>query len=153
MPNIAFSISKGRDVQLVRNVKASLFVILVGVWLLAASQITKAATPVGKNHTSIEYSQDCGSGRRGVGCVALSVIELTWDTPLLREDGSILALNEISHYVVEISTGVGNNRYIDVPKSNSIRLKLNIGTYFFRIATVDSALLMGAFSQQITQSI
>jgi hypothetical protein len=121
------------------------FVVLVCFFLIAA-------TPVPSNHSN--YPVTCPDGSQGVECVELKSVELTWDTPVEREDGSPLSFNEISHYVIQYGLTENSISTIAVAKSNSVTLRsLPSGVYFFRIATVDSDKTQGQFSADISQTL
>lgn len=83
-----------------------------------------------------------------------SAIELTWDTPRMREDGSALKSSDIQAYVIQY----GHNFYdlaqtIKVPHQTVNRYVLqgvNAGMLYLRIATMDTAGYRGAFSQTIS---
>lgn len=108
-----------------------------------------AATPTGKTWTGDRTIQDCADGKRGVTCFETRDVVLTWDHPTEREDSTPLALNEISHYVIEVSKD-GSIRTFAVAKSLSHTMKkLRSGTYQFRIATVDTDGLQGRFSEMV----
>lgn len=112
-----------------------------------------AATPTGKVWTGDRALQDCADGNRGVTCFETRDVVLTWDHPTEREDGKPLPLNEISHYVIEVSKD-NNSRSFAVAKSLSYTMKkLRTGTYQFRIATVDADGLQGRFSTPVTLTI
>lgn len=89
--------------------------------------------------------------------VVASSIELTWDVPQAREDGSELPLYEINGYVIAYGTSqndLTNQVAIDGASSTSTTLEnLSSGTYFFSIATIDSDGVQGAYSSVIQQSI
>ncbi len=84
-------------------------------------------------------------------------IELTWDIPQEREDGSDLPLGEINGYVIVYGTDQNNltsQLVIEGASVTSTILEdLNTGTYYFSIATVDSDGVQGAYSGVINQSI
>jgi hypothetical protein len=89
--------------------------------------------------------------------VVPSSIELTWDIPQEREDGSALDLYEIDGYVIAYGTDQ-NNLSIQVTVDGASVQKtvlenLATGTYYFAIATVDSDGTQGAYSDVIQQSI
>ena len=86
----------------------------------------------------------------------LSSVQLTWDTPLKREDGADLELYEINGYVVMYGTDAGSldQQVIVVGTETSVLIEsLAEGVYYFSIATVDSKGNQGAFSAQIQQVI
>ena len=89
--------------------------------------------------------------------VASSTIELTWDIPQAREDGSDLALYEINGYVIAYGTdqdNLSNQLSVDGASSTITMLEnLASGTYYFAIATVDSDGVQGEYSSIIQQSI
>ncbi|MFV1873213.1 MAG: Ig and FN3 domain-containing protein [Oleiphilus sp.] len=89
--------------------------------------------------------------------VVASSIELTWDVPQAREDGSELPLYEINGYVIAYGTSqndLTSQVAIDGASSTSTTLEnLSSGTYFFSIATIDSDGVQGAYSSVIQQSI
>ena len=87
----------------------------------------------------------------------VSSIELTWDIPQAREDGSDLTLGEIDGYVIVYGTDANNldNQLVVEGASNTMTQLLDLasGTYYFAIATVDSDGVQGAYSSVIQQSI
>lgn len=87
----------------------------------------------------------------------LSSIELTWDIPQEREDGSELTLGEINGYVIAYGTSendLSNELVVEGASVTSAVLEnLNSGTYYFSIATVDSDGVQGAYSGVINQAI
>tara|TARA_R110002073_G_scaffold89014_4_gene211067 strand:- start:25131 stop:26279 length:1149 start_codon:yes stop_codon:yes gene_type:complete len=87
----------------------------------------------------------------------VSSIELTWDIPQQREDGSDLALYEINGYVIAYGTdesSLTSQLTIESGQATSTILEdLSSGTYYFSIATVDSDGVQGAYSSVIQQSI
>lgn len=86
-----------------------------------------------------------------------SSIELSWDIPQAREDGSALDLYEINGYVIAYGTDqndLSNQVTVDGASVQSkIVENLVNGTYYFAIATVDSDGVQGAYSGVIEQSI
>ena len=89
--------------------------------------------------------------------VVSSSIELTWDIPQEREDGSDLSLGEINGYVIAYGTeqnNLSNTLSVEGASVTSTVLdELASGTYYFTIATVDSDGVQGAYSNVIQQSI
>ncbi len=87
----------------------------------------------------------------------LNALELTWDTPTQREDGSNLSFEEIDSYVIEYgysSTNLQNRVNINNQLPNTYVIDdLLPGTIYLRIATVDSNNRQGAFSQIINITI
>ena len=86
-----------------------------------------------------------------------SSIELTWDIPQEREDGSALDLFEIDGYVIAYGTDqndLSNQVTVDgASVQNKVLDNLANGTYYFSIATVDSDGVQGSYSGVIQQSI
>lgn len=86
-----------------------------------------------------------------------SSIELTWDLPQEREDGSALELYEINGYVIAYGAdenNLSNQLTVDGGQVQSTVLEnLAAGIYYFSIATVDSDGVQGAYSGVIQQSI
>ena len=88
--------------------------------------------------------------------VVLSSVQLTWDTPLKREDDTDLELFEINGYVVVYGTDTSNlDQQVNINGAETSVLieSLVEGTYYFSIATVDSEGVQGAYSAQIQQVI
>ena len=107
-----------------------------------------------QNENSSEFSD---SAFITITDVQLASIELTWDTPTEREDGSALSFNEIQGYVIEYGTNayeLQNSLYVNSELPNSsIISDLLPGTLLLRIATVDSDDSQGAFSETISITI
>jgi hypothetical protein len=86
-----------------------------------------------------------------------SSIELTWDIPQAREDGSDLPLGEINGYLIVYGNDENNlsNQLVVEGASNAMAqiVDLASGTYYFAIATVDSDGVQGAYSSVIQQSL
>ena len=84
-------------------------------------------------------------------------IELSWDIPELREDGSDLELYEIDGYMIKYGTDENNlnsSLAVDGASLDSILIdELDAGTYYFAIATVDSDGVQGAYSVQLEQVV
>ncbi len=84
-------------------------------------------------------------------------IELSWDIPLQREDGSALELYEINGYVIAYGTNSGNlTNQVQVSgasQTSALIEELNAGTYYFAIATVDSEGVQGNYSEEISQTV
>ena len=82
-----------------------------------------------------------------------SSIELTWDIPVEREDGSYLAMHEISAYTIKYSSDKDNlSSTLSVPEATVTSLVVKgILTYpmYFKINTVDSDGLHGRYSDVI----
>ena len=82
----------------------------------------------------------------------LSSVQLSWDTPLKREDDSDLQLYEINGYVIKYGTDTNNlDQQVSVLGADTSVLieSLETGTYYFAIATIDSDDAQGAYSTQI----
>lgn len=83
-----------------------------------------------------------------------AAIELSWDTPSKREDGSPLSPSDIKAYLIQY----GRNFYdlaqnIKVPHQAENRFvlrEINSGILYLRIATIDAAGNRGAFSETIS---
>jgi hypothetical protein len=81
-------------------------------------------------------------------------IELTWDTPKTREDGTPLAASEIQAYMIEFG-----HYFYDLNQRVTVRHQslnryvlqdLSKGTLYLRIATIDNAGYRGTFSDTIS---
>jgi hypothetical protein len=86
----------------------------------------------------------------------LRSVQLSWDTPLKREDGTDLQLYEINGYVIKYGTDTNNlNQQVGVVGAETGVLieSLEAGTYYFSIATIDSDGVQGNYSSQIQQII
>tara|TARA_R110002073_G_scaffold49025_2_gene131418 strand:+ start:42 stop:563 length:522 start_codon:yes stop_codon:yes gene_type:complete len=81
-----------------------------------------------------------------------SSIELTWDRPEHREDGSILLPNEIEGYSIEWS-GPGTEVEVLATELSTVLVDVPIGTHVFRIATIDSDGVQGAYSAPISVQV
>lgn len=102
-------------------------------------------------------SEQSDSAYLTVSTPQITSIELSWDTPTHREDGSELLFNEISGYVIEYGYGVASlNNRIQVDNQlphSAILEELESGTIYLRIATIDSDNIQGAFSNIISINI
>jgi hypothetical protein len=109
--------------------------------------VTNSAGPVVSNSASLSIT----------AVQVASSIELTWDIPQAREDGSDLALGEINGYIIAYGTNENNmSTQLTVEgasTTNTILGDLSTGIYFFTIATIDSDGVQGAYSSVIQQSI
>lgn len=91
----------------------------------------------------VVISNEAGSVTSNIATLtvnALPTIELTWDTPTTREDGSELALNEIDSYNIYISyEGDAYEETIKIPATlNNFELSdMPLGNYQLSIATTD----------------
>jgi len=87
----------------------------------------------------------------------LASVQLNWDIPVSREDGSYLALGEIDSYEINYGTDASNlnlTKEVDVNSAKSIVIDdLVPGTYYFAIATIDSDGVHGAFSALLEQVV
>ena len=86
-----------------------------------------------------------------------AAIELSWDTPKTREDGSPLAAGEIQAYLIEYGHHFYElNQRVHVTHQDANRYVLkdiSPGTLYLRIATIDSEGFQGAFSEPISVDI
>jgi hypothetical protein len=84
-------------------------------------------------------------------------VELSWDIPVLREDGSDLEIYEINGYVIQYGADENNlNLSLSVEGAsldNVVIGELGVGTYYFSIATIDSDGVQGAYSAVLEQII
>lgn len=84
-------------------------------------------------------------------------VDLTWDIPTEREDGTALELYEIDGYTIRYGSNSGElNQVVHVNGASVTTTRvenLPSGTHYFAIATVDSDGVRGAFSGEITQVI
>ena len=88
--------------------------------------------------------------------VVLNSVQLSWDTPLNREDGSDLQLYEINGYMIKYGTDTNNlDQQVSVLGADTGVLieSLEAGTYYFAISTIDSEDVQGAYSTQIQHTI
>lgn len=103
---------------------------------------------------SNEYnSQHSETSTVHVNLPAFRSLELTWDTPTEREDGSPLSFDEIKGYVIEYGQNESKLEH-SIMVENQLPNKLvldNIepSTLLLRIATIDSDGLQGTFSEMI----
>jgi hypothetical protein len=81
-------------------------------------------------------------------------VELTWDTPELREDGSPLRQQDIQAYIIEFGRNYYHlDRQVKVKHqaiNRYILQDIEPGLLYLRIATIDSSGFQGAFSQIIS---
>lgn len=89
--------------------------------------------------------------------VMVASIELSWDIPTEREDGTALELYEINGYVIRYGTTSGAlNQSVTVNgggETQALIEDLEANTYYFAIATVDSDGVQGDFSSEISETI
>lgn len=87
----------------------------------------------------------------------LATIDLSWDIPTEREDGSLLSTSEISGYVLEYGYDMASlEQRSNIPGALTQNYTLNnmpSGTLYLRIATTDSDGVTGSFSQTISLDI
>ncbi len=101
--------------------------------------------------------QSVESNSAMVSISALPSLQLSWDIPSHREDGSELPLYEIDGYRIEY--GYSPNQYsgqvlINEATTTSYLLEdLSSGTLYLRIATIDSDGRLGEFSAPISVSL
>ena len=82
----------------------------------------------------------------------LRSIQLSWETPLKREDGTDLPIYEINGYVIKYGSDANSlDLQVDVLGADTDVLieLLEAGTYYFAIATIDSDGVQGSYSPQI----
>ena len=105
------------------------------------------------NETSSQQSE---TSFISVSPPALKSVELTWDTPTEREDGTALDDSEIMGYVIEYgyhSRALDKSRMIEGEFGNSFTInRITASELFLRIATLDSDGNQGAFSDIIKVS-
>jgi hypothetical protein len=109
----------------------------------------------GAYHVEIQSSTETASSLTALLTVNLAAdLNLSWDIPTQRENGDTLSLIEISGYIVQYGTEYGNYTSTVEVHGGSTTALLVEGllpeTYYFRIATIDSDGLTGAFSDPIT---
>jgi len=84
-------------------------------------------------------------------------IELNWDIPTSREDGSDLELYEIDGYVIAYGTESGSLTtqltITGAADTDAVIDDLPTDTYYFAISTVDSDGVQGNYSSEITLSV
>ena len=128
----------------------------------SAQHLVLSATDTDQGHYTVLVSNEGSSELSNSAFITitqpqLASIELTWDTPTQREDGSALSFNEIQGYVIEYGSNVfelQNSLYVINEFPNSSRIhNLLPGTQYLRIATVDSDGIQGAFSEAISITI
>jgi len=87
----------------------------------------------------------------------LASVELSWDIPVLREDGSDLEIYEINGYVIKYGTSSNNlDSFVNVNgagDTSALIEELSSGTYYFSIATIDDNGIQGAYSAQLEQVV
>jgi hypothetical protein len=86
-------------------------------------------------------------------------VQLSWEIPSFREDGSLLKTNEISAYILEYGNTPSNeseSETVQITGSETTDytiLNLEPGTLYARIATIDSSNVQGQFSAWISITI
>ena len=84
-------------------------------------------------------------------------VQLSWDIPSYREDGSQLDMSEISGYVLEYGdspSGITEKHRINDAYTTQYTLpNVDINTLYARIATIDSSGLQGNFSRWTNISV
>lgn len=111
--------------------------------MLAQVDETDAAT------YDVRISNDTGSVMSAAAQISVSPlanVQLSWDTPVQREDGTVLLPEEIDSYrIYVLYADNGSATELDVPASqNSVTLEdLIAGSYVFEIATRDTAGALG----------
>ena len=83
-----------------------------------------------------------------------AAVELSWDTPRMREDGSPLQDSEIQGYIIQYGRNLYNlEQSIEVahqPINRFTLREIDPGLLYLRIATMDSAGFKGTFSKTIS---
>lgn len=111
-----------------------------------------------------QYRVSISDGKRSVSSnnatltsADITNINLTWDIPTAREDGSPLSMGEIKGYTLAYgyqANRLDQQRFIDGASTQQYQLsKLKAGTLYLRIATVDSDNITGSFSNTISVRI
>ena len=119
-------------------------------------EITNAdVQDAGVYHVDIQSSTETASSLTALLTVNLAAdLNLSWDIPTQRENGDPLPLIEISGYIIQYGTEPGNYTSTIEVFGGSTTERLIQGlipeTYYFRIATIDSDGVTGAFSAPIT---
>ena len=102
-------------------------------------------------------SEQSNSASLVVNTPQLTELELSWDTPTFREDGSPLAFDEIAGYVIEygpLPSSLPNRLNVSNELPHSVTLSdLSAGLLYLRIATVDSENRQSAFSELISVTL
>jgi len=83
-------------------------------------------------------------------------IEIAWDIPTAREDGTALPIPEIYGYRLAATTDTGKEYTVDIIGAETLYYRLTgleAGTYKLKIATIDSDMLVGNYSAEITQTL
>lgn len=137
-------------------------------WFRNGTPITGATSPIynvlqadymDQGSYSVEVRDAYSSELSRMASITVSspetvAIELTWDTPETREDGSPLREYEIQAYVIEYGhepLRLNQSAHVNHQKSNSFILReIYPGILFLRIATVDSDGFQGEFSDAIS---
>jgi hypothetical protein len=122
---------------------------------IASAQVDDAGTYsvlVGNGHT-----QASASATLAVEVPVVDVdIELNWSMPDQREDGSALSEQEIAGYVIAWGTSSSAlTETLNISGAGSLSTviaDLELGTYYFAIATVDADGMQGGFSEVISVS-
>jgi|GEM_PF-2112491 len=134
------------------------------VTLDGSQSITYQPAPDFSGEDIISYSVSDGKGgiTNAVIMVFVSAIqelysiELNWERPIKRDDGTPLFSSDIKGY--SIAYGINSNQldsFIFVSGAQSthhIINNLNLGTYYFAIATVTNDDIQGAYSEEIAVS-
>jgi hypothetical protein len=88
---------------------------------------------------------------------AKASVQLSWDIPAFREDGSPLDKNEISAYVLEYgdspSTATGTVQLTNATTTHHTFFNVEPGILYARIATIDSSAVQGQFSNWLSITI
>lgn len=112
---------------------------------LAFAVVTYAPTDTQRMHKR---------GDRLSAKLPINTVELTRDTPTLREDNSALLPSEIKGYVTQDWTNPDAISTVKVPATNKYYLfDLPAGTYTMQIATEDTDNQVSNFSSTITVEV
>lgn len=131
--------------------------------ITGANNSSLSLTNVSSNNTGI-YHVAVSSGDQTESSLGalLSIasqptLRLSWDTPDYREDGTSLALEEIQSYRIQYGsneTSLGQSLTIDGAENTSYDIEnVSSGTYYLRIATVDTEGNTGSYSDIISISV
>lgn len=114
---------------------------------------------------TIFYSLVDGQGGSDTGSIHVTVnavqntasVQLSWDIPSEREDGTSLELYDIGGYTIAYGNqpdSLNSEVSIEGALVTDYQFQgLTSGTYYFAIATVDSAALQGVYSSTITVTV
>lgn len=81
------------------------------------------------------------------------IVNISWNAPVTRKDGSTLNINEISGYRINYGSNQISLPYSTIINSNSTDLTLSglpYGTWYFTVQTIDTNGLTGSPSNLYT---